>query len=65
VNALLKDVKSGKAKLNPTVPTPEGFRGKIKYDRGKRIGCQLCVRVCPVNALRFTNEFLLADYKKD
>jgi formate hydrogenlyase subunit 6/NADH:ubiquinone oxidoreductase subunit I len=96
VNALLKDVKSGKAKLNPPVKTPEGFRGKIAYDRKKCIGCQMCVRVCPANAvvfdpkerkityhlfrctfcgecvkvcpvkcLKFTNEFLLADYKKD
>lgn len=96
VNALLKDVKSGKKKLNPPIPTPEGFRGKIKYDKKKCIGCQLCVKVCPANAvvfnpkerkisyhlfrctfcgecvnvcpvkcLTFTDEFLLADYKKD
>jgi formate hydrogenlyase subunit 6/NADH:ubiquinone oxidoreductase subunit I len=53
VNALLSDVKSGKAELNPPVPTPEGFRGKLKYDRDKCIGCQMCVRVCPANAVVF------------
>ncbi len=96
VNALLKDVKRGKVKLNPPVHLPKGFRGKIAYDRKKCIGCQLCVKVCPANAvvfdpktrkikyypsrctfcgecvnvcpvkcLTFTDEFLLADYKKD
>ncbi len=96
VNALLEAVGKGKAKLNPPVPVPENFRGKIAYDKNKCIGCQLCVKVCPANAvvfkpkekkisyhtfrctfcgecvnvcpvkcLTFTDEFLLADYKKD
>ena len=53
VNRLLRDVKSGKAKLNPPVPTPEGFRGKIKYYKDKCIGCRLCTRVCPAKAVVF------------
>ena len=27
--------------------------------------CKLCVKICPVNALAFTDEFLLADYERD
>ena len=30
---------------------PEGFRGKISFDREKCIGCQLCSRVCPAKAI--------------
>ena len=49
----LSDVGSGKAKINPPVPVPEGFRGKIKYDTDKCIGCKLCIRVCPTGAIEF------------
>jgi len=96
VTGFLKDVEKEKRKINPPVPTPPGFRGKIKYHKDKCIGCGLCVSVCPANAvvfqerekkikyhlfrctfcgqcvdvcpvkaLEFTDEFLLADYKKD
>ncbi|MBW2965126.1 4Fe-4S binding protein [Candidatus Woesearchaeota archaeon] len=40
-------------KVNPPVDVPEGFRGKIKYDRAKCIGCRMCVTVCPANAMEF------------
>ena len=49
----LKDVGEGKAKLNPPVQTPPGFRGKITYDREKCIGCKLCIKVCPCEAIEF------------
>ncbi len=93
---LLEKVSKGKARLNPPIPVPEKFRGKIDYDRNKCIGCKLCIKVCPaaavvfqekerkikyicsrctfcaqcvdvcpVNALTLSNEFLIADYKRD
>jgi formate hydrogenlyase subunit 6/NADH:ubiquinone oxidoreductase subunit I len=31
--------------------TPEHFRGKLKYESQKCIGCRICVRVCPSNAI--------------
>ena len=49
----LANVASGKTKINPPIPTPEGFRGKIKYDKEKCIGCKLCIKVCPCNAIEF------------
>ena len=45
----LSDIKE----INPPVKTPDGFRGKIKYDRKKCIGCGMCVTVCPANAMEF------------
>ena len=53
VLGLLKKVEAGEAKLNPPVEVPEGFRGKIKYNREKCIGCRLCIKVCPAGAFDF------------
>ncbi len=50
---LLKNVKEGMAKVNRPVPIPEGFRGKIAYDKEKCIGCKLCIKVCPANCYDF------------
>jgi len=52
----LDDVGKGKAKIVPPVETPPNFRGKIKYDKEKCIGCQLCLKVCPCNAIEFKTE---------
>ena len=49
----LENVSSGKIKINPPVQTPPGFRGKIQYDKEKCIGCKLCIKVCPCNAIEF------------
>jgi formate hydrogenlyase subunit 6/NADH:ubiquinone oxidoreductase subunit I len=52
----LADVASGKAKINPPIETPPGFRGKITYDKQKCIGCKLCLKVCPCGAIEFKPE---------
>ena len=52
----LKDVAAGKAKIIGPIETPPGFRGKIQYDKEKCIGCKLCLRVCPCNAIEFKPE---------
>ena len=51
--AYLKAVGEGKAKINPPIETPDGFRGKIQYDKEKCIGCKLCMKVCPCEAIEF------------
>lgn len=49
----LEDVQNGKATIIPPIETPEGFRGKIQYDKDKCTGCKLCIRVCPSGAIEF------------
>lgn len=56
VLGFLAKVQEGKAKIHPPVPVPPKFRGKIAYDRGKCIGCQLCIRVCPAKVIEFKPE---------
>ena len=58
VTKLLKKVEKGEAKINPPIPTPPKFRGRLKYDRKKCIMCRQCVRICPAAALE-------VDEKKD
>jgi len=52
----LEDVNSGKAKIIPPIETPKGFRGKIVYEKETCIGCKLCMKVCPSNAIEFKPE---------
>jgi len=33
------------------VEMPEHFRGKLKFDQAKCIGCKMCVRDCPAGAI--------------
>jgi formate hydrogenlyase subunit 6/NADH:ubiquinone oxidoreductase subunit I len=51
-----KDVQNGKVLMNPPVGTPERFRGKIVYEKEKCIGCTLCLKVCPSEAIIFKDE---------
>jgi ferredoxin len=48
---LLEAVGKGEVQIIPPIPTPEGFRGKIQYDKEKCIGCNLCIKVCPSGAI--------------
>ncbi len=48
---LLEKVEKGEAKINPPVPVPQRFRGRLSYDRKKCIMCRQCVKVCPAAAL--------------
>jgi formate hydrogenlyase subunit 6/NADH:ubiquinone oxidoreductase subunit I len=48
----LSDIK----KINPPIEVPSDYRGKIKYDRTKCIGCKLCISVCPANAIEFAEK---------
>ncbi|MFW6047772.1 MAG: 4Fe-4S binding protein [Candidatus Natronoplasma sp.] len=49
-------IEKGKVEINPPVEIPPNFRGKLKYDKESCIGCKLCVRVCPSEALVFKEE---------
>jgi len=33
------------------VPLPKGFRGKLTVDYNKCIGCGMCARICPAEAI--------------
>ncbi|WOF16359.1 4Fe-4S dicluster domain-containing protein [Methanoplanus sp. FWC-SCC4] len=56
VTGFLGQVSEGKAEINPTISIPENFRGKIVYDRDACIGCKICTRMCPANAIEFIKE---------
>jgi len=56
VTGFLKAVGEGKATINPPVKTPPNFRGKIQYDKDTCIGCKLCLKVCPTEAIEFKED---------
>jgi len=56
ITGYLEKVAAGEAEITPPVATPANFRGKIAYDRDACIGCKLCIRVCPANAIEFIPE---------
>lgn len=49
-------IEKGELEINPPVDIPPDFRGKLEYDKESCIGCQLCVKVCPSEALVFNEE---------
>jgi len=53
IHRTLKKIESDPKKMIPPVEVPEGFRGKIQYDREACIGCQMCIKVCPSEAIEF------------
>lgn len=52
----LKAAAEGKIDLNDPVHTPEGFRGRVGYDRNACIGCKMCIKVCPAHAIESLEE---------
>jgi len=56
VTALLQKVERGEAQINPPIPVPEKFRGKIHYETEKCIGCKMCIKVCPAKVIEFKEE---------
>lgn len=56
ITGFLKQVSEGKAEIHPPIATPPNYRGKILYDRDTCIGCKICTRVCPANAIEFITE---------
>ncbi len=52
----LNAAEKGWIELNPPVGVNEHFRGRLNYDRDACIGCRLCIRVCPANAIEFLPE---------
>ncbi len=56
VTRLIEKVQRGEVKINPPVPVPEGFRGKLHYNPERCIGCRLCITVCPADAMEWIPE---------
>jgi len=49
-------IEKGELEINPPVDIPSNYRGKLIYDKECCIGCKLCTRVCPSEALVFDAE---------
>lgn len=52
----LHAAEKGWIELNAPVETNEHFRGRLNYDKSACIGCKLCIKVCPANAMVFLPE---------
>lgn len=61
----LAAAEEGAIELNPPVELPEHFRGRIAYDRDACIGCKMCIRVCPANAITSLAEKKKVEFHMD
>lgn len=50
LKSLFKKPATVKYPFEP-MPMPERFRGKLKFESEKCIGCLLCMKDCPTNAI--------------
>ncbi len=58
--------KKNSTVLYPAVPAkvPPHFRGALKFDQGKCIGCNMCMRVCPAKSIVISKVDSEPDVKK-
>jgi len=55
----LKLAEQGEIELNPPVEpnqVEQRFRGRVAYDKAKCIGCKVCIKVCPANAIEYLED---------
>jgi len=52
----LTDALADQSSLNPNVPVKERFRGRLDLNKDKCVGCKLCIKVCPANAISYLPE---------
>jgi len=56
----LEAAAKGDITLNPPVEEnlqdDRRFRGRVAYDKSKCIGCKMCIKVCPANAISYIDE---------
>ena len=55
-DSLVEALKAKDTVLTPPVCVGKRFRGRLLYDRQKCIGCKLCLRVCPADAVEYLAE---------
>lgn len=61
----LAAAEEGAIELYPPVEIPEGFRGRIAYDKNACIGCKMCIRVCPAHAITSLDEEKKVEFHMD
>jgi len=52
----LTEALANKDSLNPSLPVHERFRGRLDLNKDKCVGCKLCIKVCPANAISYLPE---------